>query len=107
ILTEFRHALYLCFQASADALFQAADALLTDVTAQSFAQLALSPCFQRRWPSLYEAFEDGRIDRTMLRALFAQYAPCPAEGHRLVLGLVSGPGGKVLKTPEWKVPSPS
>lgn len=42
------------------------DALLTETQACSFAELSLSPFFQRRWCSLYEAFEDGRIDQERL-----------------------------------------
>ena len=54
-LQNFRHAIYDCFQRAADALFNTADALLTEPGAHSFPELSLSPCFQRQWPSLYEA----------------------------------------------------
>ena len=86
ILTGFRCAAYACFTRAADALMNIADALLTETRARSLAELSLSPFFQRRWPSLYEAFQDAKIDRTALQKLFAQHAPMPAEGERLVLG---------------------
>jgi len=66
ILQSFRHEIYSCFERAADALFNTADALLTETDAHSFPELSLSPCFERQWPSLYEAFEDGRIDHEAL-----------------------------------------
>jgi hypothetical protein len=35
-------------------------------------QLSLSPLFERQWPSVYEALEDGRIHVERLRALWVQ-----------------------------------
>jgi len=58
-----------------DALFDLCDALATDPGARSFVALSPAPCFQRRWPGVYEALEDGQIDRTALRALFQDTAP--------------------------------
>jgi hypothetical protein len=85
-LSDFRHALYCCFCQAGDALMNLADALLTETPAQSLPELALSPFFQRRWHSLYEALQDANIDREALHTLFATYAPLPQEGERLVLG---------------------
>ena len=51
-LTDFRHALTTCFLKAPDALFEACDALLSDPTAQKFAELSLAACWRRRWPSL-------------------------------------------------------
>jgi len=62
------------------------DALATDTAAHSFVELSLSPFFQRRWPSLYEAFQDARIDRAALQRAFAAQVPEPLPGHRLVIG---------------------
>lgn len=87
ILSEFRHAVYPCFTQARDALFNVGDALLTETVAQSFAELSLSPLFVRRWPSLYAAFADGRIDRTALQRVFAHYVPRPPRGKRLVVGV--------------------
>jgi hypothetical protein len=76
-LKEFRHAVYGCFQRAGDALFNTIDALLTEDRARSFPELSLSPYFERRWPSLYEAFEDGRIDEARLKQVLATYLPTP------------------------------
>jgi hypothetical protein len=86
-LQAFRHEVYACLQRATDALFEVADALLTDPSAQSLAELSLAPSFQRRWPSLYEAFEDGRIDQQALSRVFARYLPLPTPGERVWLGI--------------------
>ena len=86
-LKAFRHGIYECLTQAADALFNTADALLTETTARSFPELSLSPFFERRWPSLYEAFEDGQIEQERLRELFAHYAPLPAAEERMWLGI--------------------
>lgn len=90
-LVTFRQALYGCFSRARDALFDLCDALATDPGARSFVELAQAPCFRRRWPSVYEALEDGRIERAALRQLFVQSAPLPAPGTRVVLALDSSP----------------
>ncbi len=86
-----RAALYACFTRARDALFDLCDALATDPGARSFVALSQAPCFQRRWPSVYEALEDGQIERTALRARFTATAPRPAAGARTVLALDSSP----------------
>jgi hypothetical protein len=87
-LAAFRKDLYNhCFLAASDALMNVSDALLTEVSAGSFIELYRSPFFERRWPSLYEAIQDGKVDRDALRRLMAEYAPLPSEGTRLVLGV--------------------
>src|SRR5438128_2836242 len=88
-LQAFRHGLYACLQRAADALFNTADALLSQTPGQSFAQLSLSPFFERGWPSLYEAFQDGRIATDQLEELFATFAPKPSPGEAMLLGLDS------------------
>lgn len=86
-LRSFRHEVYSCFERAADALFNMADALLTETDAHSFPELSLSPCFERQWPSLYEALEDGRIDHEALRRVFVRHMPPPVNGERLWLGV--------------------
>jgi DDE superfamily endonuclease len=86
-LKEFRHAVYQCFERAADALFNTIDALLTEDRARSFPELSLSPYFERRWPSLYEAFEDGRIDEAQLKRVLAAYVPKPGAGQVLWTGV--------------------
>ncbi len=88
-LNEFRHAVYGCFKRACDALFNTVDALSSETAAHSFPQLSLSPLFERRWPSLYEAFEDGKIDAEQLRQVFVQFAPLPSPGQDVFLGVDS------------------
>ena len=87
ILQSFRQALYSCFTRAADALFDLCDALLTDPSARAFVELSQAASFQRAWPSLYEALEDGRIDRVALLRLFCTALPQQVSGTRLLLGL--------------------
>lgn len=87
ILNEFRHEVYNCLTRAAGALFNTVDALVTETTARSFVELSLSPFFERRWPSLYEAFEDGRIDGERLRKALITHLPQPVAGQRLLLGI--------------------
>lgn len=86
-LQQFRHEIYQCFRRSPDALFDMVDALITETQAQSFPELSLSPSFQRKWSSLYEALQDGKIDEKMLQETFIKYLPAPSEGKRFVLGI--------------------
>jgi hypothetical protein len=89
ILQAFRHRLYECLERGADGLFNLADALLSQPQAQSLAQLSLSPFFQRGWPSLYQAIQDGRIATDKLEELFATFVPTPPAGEPMLLGLDS------------------
>src|SRR6266699_524250 len=86
-LNEFRHAVSGCFKQAGDALFNTIDALSSETAAHSFPELSLSPLFQRRWPSLYEAFEDGKIDAEQLRQVFVQFAPLPGPGEYVFVGV--------------------
>ena len=86
-VNEFRHAVYRCFKQAGDALFNTVDALSSETAAHSFPELSLSPLFQRRWSSLYEAFEDGQIDAEQLRQIFVQFAPLPDPGEYVFLGV--------------------
>src|SRR6266851_6037786 len=73
ILNEFRHGVYGCFERAGDALFNTIDALSSETSAHSFPELSLSPFFVRKWASLYDAFEDGKIDAEQLRQAFVQF----------------------------------
>ena len=86
-LNEFRHGMYSCFDRAGDALFNLVDALSSEAGAHSFPELSLSPFFERKWASLYEALEDGRIDAEQLRQMFVQFAPLPAAGQNVYLGI--------------------
>lgn len=70
ILKQVRQQLYASFERGADALFNLGDALLCESQAQSLPELSLSPFFERQWPSVYEALEDGRINIEQLRAIW-------------------------------------
>jgi len=85
-LGEFRRLVYNCFDRAGDAWMDASDALLTETRARSLAELSFSPFFRRSWPSVYEAFQDARFERKALQKVFADYAPLPADGQRLVVG---------------------
>ena len=75
-LKQIRQQVYDCFERGADALFNLADALLCESQAQSLPELSLSACFQRQWPSVYEALEDGRINVEQLRAIWVHALLC-------------------------------
>src|SRR5947209_11600764 len=74
-LHEFRHAVYASFKRAGDALFNTVDALSSEAAAQSFPELSQSPFFERKWPSLYEALEDGQIEVSHLRQVFLSLLP--------------------------------
>lgn len=59
---QVRHQTWQSFTRAADALFELADALTCESTAQSLPELSLSPCFPRQWPSIYAALHDGKIE---------------------------------------------
>lgn len=86
-LRQFRHDLYDCFLRGKDALFNTVDALMTETQAKSFPEVSQSLWFERKWPSLYKAFEDGRIDAQSLREIFAHYLPKPDAGKWLWIGI--------------------
>jgi hypothetical protein len=60
---------------------------MTETQAKSFPEVSQSLWFERKWPSLYEAFEDGRIDEKYLREIFARYLPKPDQGKWLWIGI--------------------
>src|SRR5258708_17414403 len=86
-LRQFRHDLYDCFPRAKDALFNTVDALMTETQVQSFPEISQSLWFERKWPSLYEAFQDGRIEEKRLRETFARYLPKPEAGKWLWIGI--------------------
>src|SRR5947207_5294075 len=86
-LNAFRHRMYHCFSNAKDALVNLVDALASEAAASSFPELSFSPFFERSWASLYEALEDGQIDADRLRQLFVDFAPLPAAGEIVFLGV--------------------
>jgi len=72
-LIEFRQAVYeQGMPARRDALFNVLDALLCEGSVSSFAMLSQSEQFARKWPSLYAAVTDGKIDSAWLREYLAR-----------------------------------
>lgn len=69
-LKQIRQQLYESLERGADALFNLGDALLSESQAQSLPELSLSPFFERQWPSVYEALQDGRINIEQVRAIW-------------------------------------
>src|SRR3982751_2701734 len=79
-LFQFRQGAYNCLGKAKDALFELSDALLVTPSAPSLAHLSLSPLFRRRWPSVYEAMQDGTPDTQALLHLYASHvrgSTCP------------------------------
>lgn len=74
-LIEFRHGVYQSFKQARDALFNLADALASEDRARSLPELSLSPSFERKWSSTYEALEDGIIDAKALQQVFMAHLP--------------------------------
>lgn len=72
-LIEFRQASYRCLGRAKDALFELSDAVMLTPQAPSLAHLSLSPVFRRKWPSVYEALEDGTPDREALLRLYSTH----------------------------------
>ena len=86
-LNAFRHGMYRCFKRAGDALFNLVDALSTETVAHSFPELSESPFFERKWPSLYEALEDGQINAEELRKVMVEFAPLPPAGSYVFVGV--------------------
>jgi hypothetical protein len=71
-LIEFRQAIYENgMLARRDALFDLLDELICEGPVSSFPMLSQSSRFQRKWPSLYAAVEDGELDSHWLRNYLA------------------------------------
>ena len=71
-LVQFRQAAYQLFGNGRDALFELTDAVIQMRQVQSFAELSCAPAFRRKWPSAYEALQDGRPQRDGLLHLYLQ-----------------------------------
>lgn len=71
-LTRLRQHAYASFLRAGDAMMNLCDALLCETHARTLAELSLSPFFERKWPSVYEALQDGRIDVPRLRRATVQ-----------------------------------
>jgi hypothetical protein len=75
-LIEFRQAVYENgISRRRDALFDLLDAMIWGGSVSSFAMLSQANPFQRKWPSVYAAVEDGRLNEDWLQAYLAQQVP--------------------------------
>lgn len=81
-LTAFRQTVYRQLGPARDALFELGDAVLLSPRVNSFAELSLCPTFRRRWPSVYEALQDSRPERSQLLATYIAHLPL---NQRLIL----------------------
>jgi DDE family transposase len=79
-MKQIRHQIYGCCQRSADALFELADALTCEAGASSLPELSRSPSFRRKWPSVYEALEDGQIESEQWSRIWTQALLAEHEG---------------------------
>lgn len=68
-LKQFRCGVYTILGNAKDALFDLMDAVLVTLTVYSFVELSLSPVFQRQWPSIYEALQDGNLSKRRIDAV--------------------------------------
>lgn len=84
ILGEFRQHAYECMESRADALFSVCDGLLSETHARSLPELSLSPYFGRKWPSVYAALADGKINIEALRALCVRSVLADLPANALV-----------------------
>lgn len=76
-LIEFRQTVYDQILTHArDAQFELIDALLLSDHPRCFAELSLSPAFQRRWPSAYAAIETGGQHEPRLGQCLVRQVPC-------------------------------
>jgi len=78
-LIQLRQAAYARLGRARDALFELADAAMLTPRAGSLAELSLSPVFRRRWPSVYEALQDGRPEREALFRLYVGHLAATAR----------------------------
>ena len=75
---QIRHQTACCFEQSRDALFELVDARSLEPQARTLPELSLSSSFRRKWSSVYEALEDGRVNQrrwseVWTQALLAQH----------------------------------
>lgn len=74
-LIQFRQAAYGQMGTARDALFELSDAVIQMRQIHSFVELSCAPAFRRKWPSAYEALQDGRPNQEGLLRLYLEQAP--------------------------------
>ncbi|MBA3415271.1 MAG: transposase, partial [Chloroflexia bacterium] len=91
-----------------DALWDLLDAVLTADRVTSLVRLSLAPAFRRRWPSLFDALTDGRLDDAALRRLWTRSLPPPAAGIRTLWAIAGStwPRPEAKTSPDRTGPDP-
>src|SRR5258708_21608646 len=77
-LVDFRVGVYASFTFRADALFELVDALLLSPMIRSAVEVSQSPVFRRRFASVYDALNNGRINPEALRQALVAAEPADA-----------------------------
>ncbi len=101
IVKQVRHQIWQSFSHSADALCELADALSSEPAARSLPELSLSPSFRRRWSSVYEALEDGRLDQERWSAIWTAALLAGQQGPAWIsVDSTSIPGPEAETSPD-------
>ncbi len=69
---KFRQETYLMLGKAKDATFELMDSIMTTKNASCLAEFSLSPLFQRKWSSTYEALQDSRPNRNKLMRRYVE-----------------------------------
>ncbi|MEC3974390.1 NF041680 family putative transposase [Amycolatopsis sp. H20-H5] len=87
-LARFRHELYGCLTARADALFELCDAVLcADGPVTSLVELSLAAEHRRGHGALYDGVNQGQVDVDRLRNVVVSQSIPRCFGGRIVLGI--------------------
>ncbi len=74
-LKKFRQETYQLLGKAHDATFELMDSVMTTRNASCLAEFSLSPLFNRKWSSTYEALQDSRPNRKKLMARYIEEIP--------------------------------
>ncbi|MGF1536972.1 MAG: transposase, partial [Elainellaceae cyanobacterium] len=74
-LKAFRNRAYSLLGNGRDGLFDLMDAVLTSRSLPSFAEVSLSPAFQRQWPSVYKSLSRAKPAGEELMGLYLEQLP--------------------------------
>ena len=77
---KFRQEIYLMLGKAKDATFELMDSIMTTKNASCLAEFSLSPLFQRKWSSTYEALQDSRPNRNKLMRRYPTFLTPKAIG---------------------------
>ena len=79
IINQFRQAVYSRLEQRADAVLDLVDGLTSATGVESPVAVSESPLFRRRFSSVYDALEHGRLDLFWVRKLLNRHQPEAAE----------------------------